>query len=129
MWGVLLWGGSTTGGGAPEENTLRSQAKVIDSKNKRELSFMSSYSADIASTGQLATQAPQSVHFSASIVKGVPSLIAPTGHSGKQLPQDMHASLILCAIFCSFLLECLVLIKFWCKFQIRKERSICCGSL
>jgi len=57
------------------------------------------YSASIASDGQTETQAPQSMHFSASMVYfGSPSEIASTGHSGLQLPQAVHLSVILCVI-------------------------------
>jgi hypothetical protein len=57
----------------------------------------------MASAGQTATQAPQSVHFSASMMKiGSPSLIASLGHSGMQVPQAKQASVILWAICISF---------------------------
>jgi hypothetical protein len=45
----------------------------------------------MASTGQTATQAPQSVQVEASITYGEPSLIAVTGHSGRQDPQAMQS--------------------------------------
>jgi hypothetical protein len=55
--------------------------------------------AEIASTGQDSTQAPQSMHVSASISYcDAPSFIASRGQLSAQEPQDMHASLILCAI-------------------------------
>jgi hypothetical protein len=57
----------------------------------------------MASAGQTAAQAPQSVHFSASMIKiGSPSVIASLGHSGTQVPQAKHASVILWAISFSF---------------------------
>jgi len=57
------------------------------------------YSATIASAGQTAAQAPQSIHFSASILKmGAPSSMASTGHSGLQVPQAVHLFVILYAM-------------------------------
>ena len=58
------------------------------------------YSAEMASTGQTGTHAPQSTHASASITYVfVPSVIHSTGHSAAQSPQLVQSSaLILCAI-------------------------------
>jgi hypothetical protein len=52
--------------------------------------------AMIASVGQTAAQAPQSVHLAGSIQR-IPlfSLIASTGHSGSQAPQFTQASVTL----------------------------------
>lgn len=53
----------------------------------------------IASVGQTATQAPQSVHFAGSIQRtSFFSLIASTGHSGSHAAQLMQASVTLWAI-------------------------------
>jgi hypothetical protein len=57
----------------------------------------------MASAGQTAMHAPQSVHLSASMMKmGSPSLMASTGHSGTHVPQARHASVILWGIRVSF---------------------------
>jgi hypothetical protein len=61
------------------------------------LFFANSYPATMASAGQLGTQAPQSVHFSASIMC-LPSfsIIASVGQSLTQAPQlTQESSLIL----------------------------------
>lgn len=47
-----------------------------------------------ASTGQTSAQAPHSVHNCGSMMKGLPSLIAPSGHSGKHAPHAMQLSRI-----------------------------------
>jgi hypothetical protein len=49
----------------------------------------------MASTGQTAAHAPQSMHVAGSIEYLSPSLMASTGHSLMQAPQAMHASVIL----------------------------------
>ncbi len=55
--------------------------------------------ASIASTGQTAAQAPQSMQASASILYCVsPAEIADTGHSLSQVPQLMHESVMVCAM-------------------------------
>jgi hypothetical protein len=57
----------------------------------------------MASTGHTSTQAPQSVHNSASMrYFSSPAVIASTGHSGSQAPQLIHSSLIVWAIFPPF---------------------------
>lgn len=57
------------------------------------------YSAFGAPTGQTPSQAPHSMHVSASITYvGSPAEIASTGHSAAQAPQAMHSSPILYAI-------------------------------
>ncbi len=51
----------------------------------------------MASTGQTDAQAPQSMHFAASMLYFSPSLMASTGHSPWHVPQAMHLSVILYA--------------------------------
>ncbi len=64
------------------------------------------YSAEIASVGHTPTHAPQSMHFSASMKRALSfSEIAPTGHSLSQEPQLMQASLILRAIYLSYMIQ------------------------
>lgn len=51
------------------------------------------YLAEIASTGQVLAQAPQSTHLSALIsYLPLPSLIASTGQELTQAPQETHLS-------------------------------------
>ena len=62
------------------------------------------YSAAGAPTGHTSAQAPQSMHFSASITNlPSPSEIASTGQPSAQAPQEMHSSEILYAIILSSL--------------------------
>jgi hypothetical protein len=50
--------------------------------------YRSSYAAEIALTGQVSTQAPQSMQVSASMLcLPLPSAIAFTGHESTQAPQ------------------------------------------
>ena len=61
---------------------------------------------EIADTGQLSTQAPQSTQVAGEMTRAVPSLfslMASTGQVGSQAPQLIQSSLIECAIFLSFL--------------------------
>jgi hypothetical protein len=52
--------------------------------------------AEIAETGQTASQDPQSMQVSASITYWLaPAEIAPVGHSPSQAPQEIQASEIL----------------------------------
>jgi hypothetical protein len=49
--------------------------------------------AEIAETGQTASQAPQSMQVSGSITYWLsPAEMAPVGHSLSQAPQEIHAS-------------------------------------
>ena len=58
-----------------------------------------SYASEIASTGHVDAQAPQSIHVSGSIwYWSPPSEIASTGQSAAQAPQEMQASEILYAM-------------------------------
>jgi hypothetical protein len=60
------------------------------------ISINNTYSGFMASAGQTAMHAPQSVHLSGSMIKiGSLSAMASTGHSGTQVPQAKHASVIL----------------------------------
>ena len=62
------------------------------------------YSAAGAPTGHTSAQAPQSMHFSASITNlPSPSEIASTGQPSAQAAQEMHSSEILYAIILSSL--------------------------
>jgi hypothetical protein len=58
-------------------------------------------------TGQVSTQAPQSMQVSAAITLLSPdSLMALTGQESSQAPQLMHSSVIVCAkVFTSFLFD------------------------
>lgn len=77
-----------------------SYRKILSFGTYQSVSFM--YYSSIASTGQVAAQAPHSKHAVSSIsYLPSPSAIAPTGHASAQLPQERHASVILYAIVVS----------------------------
>ncbi len=63
------------------------------------LKMWNDYSAEITPAGHPPSQAPQSIHVSASITYlSAPSEIAPTGQAPAQAPHIKHPSLITCAI-------------------------------